>query len=277
MQPIETSASEAFAKLLMDARLRSLSVHDRESIALFVALQYLRSPGIRDVPNQLHEAIGQALGSAGRTYCDFEALDRDQLRKIHGFTMRDAGADLASGLLRKVWCLIRTSPDYPFLLGDCPVTLDHQRAGRIGAEARWVPTFSSTGAEVWLPITPTTALAMFCPTLPRIDRLGRTRARRWNGIAPPFSISPAALAGEQPHWAWRHVVDRLNFNQVAMACRRVYSNSPGFAAARAILRRDPRLARKPQVIMDRQRLLRGLSAVEPSRIADLIGMRAPRA
>lgn len=248
LERVEHAASGALKRVVATERTNILKRPERELIALFVALQLLRTPGFRDMLRQFDSKLSGLLGEAGRRRMSFDPLDKDGLRDEHCKMIASLPGEIIPALVGKHWVLQKADGEERFVIGDSPVVLRHMH-GDMG-DRQWVPSPGTRGAEVYLPLTPRLTLAMWCRSLPEFDAWRRDLAMQTGRLAPAPAVPRAALRGERPHLIGSGTVGHLNFMQLQFAYRHVYADRGNFDDLREMIGRDERLTRAPELHID---------------------------
>ncbi len=173
---------------------------NREIVAMFIALQFLRTEDARQILGLMAE---DAEASA--------SISEEEKRCIHTDLLWDEPIvkDLAKRIQDSVWVFARNDTDVSFLTSDNPV------AFRTADNRRWVKVgFYSAGTYVVYPIAPD--IIMYCyPRESPGDQL----------IKFDRMLSPVQMTKE--------MVESENSGQVFMASRFVFSLDGDFAYARS--------------------------------------------
>jgi Protein of unknown function (DUF4238) len=151
----------------------------------------------------------------------------------------------APQLVSKQWVLAATMRKHPFVIGDNPLTLqnmvDMSPSGNLGLLVR--------GIEVYFPLSPVRALAMWCPSLVEMIRQGVESIRRSpasNRAKESILAVNAAINTGRPLMYEKENVENFNSLQVASSERYIFSSSDDFQLAREVLRSNPNLRHGPR-------------------------------
>ncbi len=128
----------------------------------------------------------------------------------------------ADHFLTKDWVLVATSTEYPFLLGDNPLTRqnsnDQGHRGNLG--------LTSPGVEIYLPLSSTRALALLCPTLTNaVHRCARSVRNELKGdVNDPegFVAMSNTLSSGRPLQYSAANVENLNSLQIVWSERYIF-------------------------------------------------------
>ncbi|HKP91205.1 MAG TPA: DUF4238 domain-containing protein [Thermoleophilaceae bacterium] len=174
---------------------------NRDLVALFLSLQFLRTADARDILARLASASTEgSLGKAEQRSLHIEALWDDEL--VSGFTSRIRSAE---------WIFARNMTEVPFVTSDNPV------AFRSADNSMWVKVgVLGPGTYAVYPLAPD--VVMYC----------HPREGPWSKVAAFSGVSPVSLTAD--------MVDSENMGQVFMAYRLVMSPTNDFAAAREFAR-----------------------------------------
>jgi len=143
-----------------------------------------------------------------------------------------------------------TSRKHPFLLSDNPLArqnlIDRPNRGNLGLK--------TPGIEIYLPLSPTRALAMWCPTLTELVHRGAhslmttpnsIRAGRANDPAGLITMSKALLSGDPVQYSHANV-ENFNSLQVIWSERYIFSSVNDFHLAKTMLADHPHLKQGPR-------------------------------
>lgn len=160
---------------------------------------------------------------------------RDAVRFMH-----TEAANLAAHFVEKTWILLRTDRTRPFLIGDNPITLQNQRDfGPRGNLGLAVP-----GIEIYVPLSPSLALAFWCPSHESAIRDAASRLRLLPG--PAQNILTAIDAGRPLAFAPENV-ENFNSLQIRYAERYVFSSLDDFSLARDMIATHPETRTGPRI------------------------------
>ena len=168
---IETEAANVIGRIVREESLKAVEPRDRAILALFATLQFLRSPGQRDLFEQLRVELRTRVGPLVRAKhedpeVEFERLGLGRMTRSTKAQMHLLHIGQAYEYLPyffdKAWFLFKAAAGDSFYIGDNPVTLwNHGPRG---------PGFYGFGlgtprSEIALPISARLCLVMLCPTL----------------------------------------------------------------------------------------------------------------
>lgn len=252
LSKLEGIAKPLVKKILDADSVASLSAEDKVLMAAFLSVQLARTRAFReqwvDLPRLVRERLAD-LGDEVKEGTQAAELIRDltenEAKAETGCFMVEAPQMFAPHLASKHWVLIATERKHPFILGDNPVTLqnmnDMSPRGNLGI---LVP-----GIEIYLPLSPIRALAMWCPSIVEMIRQGVEVIRR--GVVRSresdivLAINEAINTGRPLTYTGENV-ENLNSLQVAWSERYLFSSVDDFRLTRNMLQAHPNLKRGPR-------------------------------
>ena len=164
MGHIESAAAGVIDRVRKDESFTSLSEEDRIILALFVAVQHLRTQQFRanllDMDRQLQRILGERGGDVNNVRNYTPLRGAEDVKAASMGMLPGLAVALLPHILDKTWLLLRASPETPFIIGDNPVALDNQHDfgfyGNIG--------FGVHGIEIYMPISDTLSGYFLCPS-----------------------------------------------------------------------------------------------------------------
>jgi hypothetical protein len=249
---IESNTKPVIETILHEDSVSVLDARGRATLASFLAVQFIRTKAFRmqwaELPRILRRKV-ESMGSTVAPGSQAEALIQEPTEnqiKINTIRMiLDAPKTYGPHFLDKVWFLAKTTNSHPFIIGDNPVSLqnhiDMGPYGNLGLAVR--------GIEIYLPLSSTRALAMWCPSLATqiveaaetIRRLPKSvlaaHIRDPDGI---LAMDTAIRAGSTLMYEPQHV---MNFNslQVGRSERYLFSAKNDFSLADRMIGDHPHL------------------------------------
>lgn len=159
----------------------------------------------------------------------------------------NAPNDYGPALIDKDWLLLQTDSKHPYLIGDHPLTMHNmvERAGRgnLGITVK--------GIELYFPLSPDLALAIWCPShqqmlidgIQRFDRLSEvTNSAKISANAKNEALEIIeAIQTGKPLRSKPENVEFFNSLQVSTAERFVFSSNDDFSIVKEIIRTNPEL------------------------------------
>ncbi|HYD67026.1 DUF4238 domain-containing protein [Azospirillum sp.] len=150
-------------KIREESSLAVLGEREKAVVSLFVALQMLRTPHAREQLLHVNSLLSQKLKEMGvedpvREVEGFEEIDQARAAKIANIMLLHP-TEFANIISGKAWFLMRAASGCHFYIGDNPVARqnvwnENSLRGTLGLR--------SQGIEVYLPITASLTLCMFC-------------------------------------------------------------------------------------------------------------------
>jgi hypothetical protein len=257
LSKIESSAKPILSHVLRADSLADLDATARATIAVFLSIQLTRTRTFReqwrDFPRMLRDAL-DAKGDRAADGSQAAELIRDisdnDVKSETGRFMVDAPKALAHHFLSKDWALAATTRMHPFVTSDNPLALqnviDRPHRGNLGLA---VP-----GIEIYLPLSPIRALAMWCRSLTgsvlqaSAEHPERFRHDSGGSRAPEGVIGLAdALSTDRPLAYSAENVENFNSLQIARSERYVFSFTNDFELAKEMLGAQPSLRAGPRL------------------------------
>lgn len=232
---VDTRSASLVGRILEEASLSGMSVDDRVALADFVAVQLVRTRFSRTTPGAIVKGLREMIRQVGHDpEADPSPALPDEtavrLSALKAFLRREAHL---GAIARLVPCLYRPAGETRFVISDHPVV-------RSNAFAYGDSGLSSPGVMVHLPLSPTMALALLCPTI-----VARYAAAELGGLEPERR---ARIAAYRDGMRTGHAIDvddatvgYLNSLQVAQSATYVYAHSDDFDFARTLLSDRPEL------------------------------------
>lgn len=252
---LEGASKPLLDRILEKDSVAVLSKAERELTATFLAVQFTRTKAFREQVLDLPRKLGEHLRSQAATREDLDAIsefielpDENELKIQATHFIINAPKDFGPHFLNKDWLLIATTRKAPFIIGDHPLalqnTIDMRPYGNLGLAVE--------GIEIYLPLSPTRALAMWCPSHRQTILNGATKLRQLRAIAPHLvtqqvrdpegieSLERTLKDGTPLQYSLENV---RNFNslQVRYAERFVFSCVPDFALPQEMVSSHPSL------------------------------------
>jgi hypothetical protein len=241
LQMYEAAVGHAFKVLRRTEDLTQLREADPDAIACFLALQFTRTPGFREMMRNTMGAIRDRFSRdeiSDELAKDLAQGAQDQsIRLMAARMVANSPQDFGPHFLAKTWVLARPPAGRSFLLGDNPVVLQNQTfshpwRGNLGLAVR--------GIEIYCPLSPRLIFAAFCPSHLQWALEQREQAR---ASAEPLNVNPNQLLAPQlrgfieaaesgrPYVFTAENVENVNSLQVLYAERHVFSDDADFGFA----------------------------------------------
>lgn len=163
---IEDDAKPLFSRVLDEDSLSVLSEKERASLSIFFSIQFTRTRWYLEQWRSIPTMLGKKLRQMSESEESLKGLERylripDKNETTMGFThmISEAPNNYAAQFANKIWVLLKADRKHPFIIGDNPLALqniiDMKPHGNIGLAVR--------GIEIYFPLSPTRALALWCP------------------------------------------------------------------------------------------------------------------
>ena len=154
LQKIEGEAAPIIQKIIETKNIGDLSEQERKTLSFFITLQDLRTKG-----QLLRTEISmETLSKQLKEKANIEVPGIDS-KKIW-FSMFEQSNKFSEILMNKVWMLSESKNS--FLISDNPVTLQNTTDK---SEVRGTLGLDSYGIEIYLPISPSLTISLFCEKL----------------------------------------------------------------------------------------------------------------
>jgi hypothetical protein len=231
---IEGSVKPILKSILEADSLRLLSIEDRAKFCVFLSVQFTRTKWFREqfrlLPSLLEQRLRRSLGEDADLSSAEDLIrvpDDNESVAQAAHVILDAPKDYAKQFANKLWVLVATDPRHPFLIGDNPIALQNKvdtwPFGNLGLAVQ--------GIEIYFPLSPLRALAMFCPSH---GELFLAAAAHEGEVGFAHEVLRAMELGSPLDYPPECV---LNFNslQVRHAERFLFSNIDDFSLAREMI------------------------------------------
>ena len=162
LSEIESEAAIIIQNIIKSKSLSNLDSEKRETLSIFVLTQYFRTYGHLKLQESMIEKIADKIRDMGFDPKDAKNLEYGNTTKLkNSFLLGILNAiENSIYISEKNWHLFETDEENPFLISDHPVVLNNEYNfglyGNLGLGVK--------GVQVFLPISSTLLLAMFCPS-----------------------------------------------------------------------------------------------------------------
>jgi len=254
LSEMEGRAKSVVSTILEADSLSTLADEQKHVLASFLAVQLTRTKTFREewnaFPRMLREHLeknGDQVEPGSQAEELLRAIPENDSKEQTARIVFSAPSNYAAHFLDKDWVLAATSRKHPFLLSDNPLT----RQNMIERPLRGNLGLTTPGIEIYLPLSPTRALAMWCPTLTELVHRGALSfagGRRGSDVADPegvVAMSDSLLSGKPVQYSLANV-ENFNSLQVAWSERYVFSHLNDFDLAQAMLGDQPNLRHGPR-------------------------------
>ena len=205
LQQAEDATAPIIANLIKSKNIKDLSEEDRRTLSFFVTLQNLRTKGqllqTEIFMNNLSEQL------EGKAKIKIPDVDPKRI----WFSMLERSTSFSEHLMNKVWMLCESNNS--FLISDNPVTLQNTTDT---SKIRGTLGLDSFGIEIYLPISPSITLCLFC------EKLFKDSGYHKNYI-PNLTCKPENI-------------ENINSLQIAFSQRFIFSHKNDFEAVKKQLK-----------------------------------------
>jgi|SRR3972149_1443164 len=245
---LEANTSGIIKKLIKDRNIKSLSEDEVAILALFLAVQFVRTKEHRlkfehlgkQVAQKLHDMRGVSKENIKELIRSSESVPED---KLFGLRSLVKAKEFVPHFLNKAWVLLETTPKNPFFISDNPIGLhndmDFGPYGNLGLAAK--------GIQIYLPISSTLCLNLLCPTLAEefvkaydnLKLLDQAASELADSAIKRPALARAfcdGLVNGTPIKVVEDNVTMINSLQVVYSSRFVYCESNGFELVERMIR-----------------------------------------
>jgi Protein of unknown function (DUF4238) len=251
----ESKVSPVVRKVLENDNLGCLGVEEAFLLGAFVAMQFVRSPHLRAMRNgmltMMREQIKEIGGDPDKMP-ELQLLDENQ-QKMLDIRMLRKSNEFIPTIMAKTWVLHTIPEPMRIHISDNPVAMhnvkDLRPFGNLGLAVE--------GVEVYLPLSASRCLAMYCPT---VMEEHRARLRRYATLSRDTPLPPRLEEGRAKADAWLSAlqsgtpvamtsagIELVNALQVWNAERFVYGSTDDFAMAREMIAGNEELRKGPRL------------------------------
>lgn len=252
LSKIESKTKPVIEKILHSDTVSIIDASDRAMLASFLAIQFVRTKSFRmqwaELPGILRrkvESMGTSVALGSQAEALIQEPTENQIKVETTRMILDAPKTYGPYFLDKAWFLAKTTSSNPFILSDNPVSLQNhiemEPYGNLGLAVR--------GIEIYLPLSSTRALVMWCPSLAQqvaeaadtIKRLPKSvLAAQVNNPDGILAMDSAIRTGSTLLYESTHV---MNFNslQVGRSERYLFSSKNDFALADRMINDYPQI------------------------------------
>jgi len=257
LSELEGQAKSVISSILEADTLSALDEEQKLLLAQFLSVQLTRTKTFREewnaFPRMLRERFeksGDEVAPGSQAEDLIRDLTENDSKEQTARVIFDAPEDYAAHFLEKDWVLAATTRKHPFLLSDNPLTrqnmIDRPNRGNLGLK--------TPGIEIYFPLSPTRALAMWCPTLTELVHRGAlsimargegTTLAHESDAEGAIALSDALLSGKPVQYSTANV-ENFNSLQVIWSERYVFSHTNDFHLAESMLGEHPNLKKGPR-------------------------------
>jgi hypothetical protein len=250
---VESKAAKHISNIVKNCQLSVDDPIERGELAAFLAIQMVRTPARsamhRDIFTQMEDWL-RANGAAKDFFKPDPAVGEGENaeRAMIARDILNAPINYAPALIDKDWLLLQTDSKYPYLIGDHPLTLHNM----VVQEGRGNLGVGVEGIEIYFPLSPDLALAIWCPSHRQflVDAIQRFEGLTEISSSSMKNFSSAkdnalkiveAIQTGKPLWSEPENVEFFNSLQIATAERFVFSSNDNFSLVKDMVRTNPEL------------------------------------
>lgn len=254
---LEGQAKAVIDSILDADSLTGVADEGKAVMAAFLSVQLTRTRTFREEWNAFPRMLREHFSKTGDEVAlnsQAEQLLRDstenESKQQTGRIMMEAPQTYGHHFLSKQWMLAATTRNHPFILSDNPLTRqnlnDLSPRGNLGLQ--------TPGIEIYLPLSPTRALAMWCTTLTELVHRGAisimsNAAHTGSDVAKDpegiLALSEAIITGRPVNYSKQNV-ENFNSLQVGWSERYVFSSINDFHLTKEMLQSDSKLKGGPR-------------------------------
>lgn len=243
---LETNASGIIKKLVKDKAINVLNGNEVVILAVFLAVQFVRTKEHRLRFKHLGELFAKKLKDLGAPEQNMDEVTGGKIGvskdKLFGLKSVIGANGFVPHFLNKEWVIFETTRIHPFYISDNPISLhneiDHGFYGNLGLAVK--------GIEIYMPLSSTLCLGLLCPTIAEEFRKGHQNIEMLDRIAPSLADSlmkhPIAarafcegLVHGTPIKIIEDNVTMINSLQVVYSSRHVYCETDNFELVRRMI------------------------------------------
>lgn len=204
LKEVEDKAAPIITEITKTKKINDLSKEYRETLSLFITLQILRTKRQLDQNVQMTESLYEQLNQEWK-------IKTEKFDPREGWlSMLDNAPTFQKAVMNKVWMLCESNNS--FYISDHPVTLqnitfENSLRGYLGID--------SPGIEIYLPLSPSLTLCLFCE---KLFKVGGYHKDYINNVTNNIDC-----------------VRNINFLQIAYSQRFIFSHNNNFKLAKEIL------------------------------------------
>lgn len=165
---IEGNANTSLKKIIKSDSVSIMNDTDKKNLSIFLAAQVVRTKNSRINYERLSEFLKKALEQRGYP----QNLLEEELSNKHTDLLFDTyvvklASKMAELFFEKIWIWGKNDTNIPFCIGDDPVVCHNDFIKEEESLLFSPHAFGVVGATIYLPITPTRILCLFCPVKAR--------------------------------------------------------------------------------------------------------------
>lgn len=250
---LESDAAHVVRKIVQTERLDRLDVVGRGTLARFLAVQMVRTRATWTTHQEMADRMEAYLRNEGMPPEFFDpdphvGNGENAEKALRAEMIMNAPADYGMLIAKKDWVLLKAKQYSPYLMGDNPLTRhndsDDSLRGNLGLKSR--------GIQLYFPLSPDLALAIWCPSLHQALRDYSKRLEKLSVNSPDLVQSHVvtwknsldtieAIQNGTPLVGNADNIEHFNSLQVASSERFVFSANGDFSLVEDMIRDNPEL------------------------------------
>jgi hypothetical protein len=258
---LESDAKPLIDRILKQDTLSCLNPEDRAVLSIFLSIQFTRTRTFREqwssFPSLLREHFTRH-NEPPENLTEISEYLRDptdnETKLETARFMLNSAEEFSTHFANKTWILAQTTRSCPFIISDNPIVLqnmiDMGPRGNLGLAVR--------GIEIYFPLTPTRALAMWCPSHEETIREGMSELKRKMFLGPQVQEMyfknhkdlirlATAIENGTPLAYKKENVENFNSLQIASSERFIFSSKNDFQLAKEMILSEPKLRSGPRM------------------------------
>lgn len=261
LSQIESNAKPIIKKIIQEESTINLTNIEKQILSIFLSAQLTRTRHYRNQLGHLRSEFRAHLlkftkdeSSLGPINEYIRPLTKEEEKASAMIMMTDATINYPPHFQNKIWLLAKTNKLNPFMISDNPITLQNSSA----RELRGNLGLAVKGIEIYFPLSPIHALALWCPS--HLEPLYESHAR----ITYLMTKAPTIVHKLLPEFLYTQSIisaikngtpleynasNTLNFNalQIYNSERYVFSNTKNFALPKEMIKSDIRYKNGPRL------------------------------
>lgn len=250
LSALESDAKSVIDIIINSDSLATLTKQNRKILSDFLAIQFTRTKNFREEWSSFPQIIkahleknGDQVSPGSQAEEFLREISENESKLQTSEIVLNAPANYGAIFLDKTWMLAAASANNPFLLGDSPIA----RQNLIQQPYRGNLGLGCPGIEIYLPISPIRALAIWCPTLTDLVHRSASLQKKENFGDPHgiIALSNSILSGSPVEYQAAHI-ENFNSLQIARSERYIFSALNDFKLAETMIKDHPNLKQGPR-------------------------------
>jgi hypothetical protein len=250
---VESKAGKHIANIIKNCQLNVDDPLERGELAAFLAIQMVRTPATTAMYGDMFTRMEDWLRANGAPKEFFNpdpavGEGENAQRAMMAKNIVNAPIDFGPAFIDKDWLLLQTDNKHPYLIGDHPLIMHNM----VKQEGRGNLGVGVEGIEIYFPLSPALALAIWCPshrqllmdTIQRFDDPTESNSRSMKNFTiakdNALKIVEAIRTGKALRSAPENV-EFFNSLQIATAERFIFSSNDNFSLVKDMVRTNPEL------------------------------------